>query len=273
MLLFRCELVVRRIPWNACRLGVTHQVILALLPGRGLHGFDGTCPQRQLVVRDDQPVIHANHPSKAPARFAGAYCGIERKHRRDGVGITQVTFRAVQPGRKLPDVGWLFTLQAIDIHTPTTALQCHFNGFHHTCWFCVAQPKAVGDHVQHFPFGHFNDCRFGACFLLGTRGGSGRICIRANFDLSLGLNLGIATHGKPLLDLFRTGVGRQLHRKCYDQSRVARAGTLPQLGIDGFRRVVANRLRGFAIKQVSRPGKQQFQVIIELSHRAHSGAR
>ena len=96
VLLFRRELVVRSVSWNTSRLGVTHQIILALLPGWSLHGLDGTCPQRQLVVRDHQPVIHANHASKAPTCFAGTNRGIERKHRGDGVGVPQITFRAVQ---------------------------------------------------------------------------------------------------------------------------------------------------------------------------------
>ena len=98
------QLVPGRVSRNACRLGVAHQVVLALFPGRCLDGLDGTRSQRELGVGNDQAVVHTDHAAKAPAGFASAHSGVKREHRRDRVGVTQVAVGAMQPRRETPKV-------------------------------------------------------------------------------------------------------------------------------------------------------------------------
>ena len=65
------ELGPRRVARNASGFGVAHQVVLALLPSRGLHGLDGPGAQGEFVVGNHQTVIHPNHTAKALALGAG----------------------------------------------------------------------------------------------------------------------------------------------------------------------------------------------------------
>ena len=105
MLLLGRELVPGRVARNAGGLGMAHQVVLALLPGRGLHGLDRAGAQRELVVGNDQTQVHPHHAAETPAGLAGAHGGIEGEHGGDGVGVAHITLRAVQPGGKAPQRG------------------------------------------------------------------------------------------------------------------------------------------------------------------------
>ena len=77
ILLLGRELVPGRVTRNTGRFGVAHQVVLALLPGGGLHGFDSARAQRQFVIGNNQAVIDPDHPAKAPAGVARAHGGVE----------------------------------------------------------------------------------------------------------------------------------------------------------------------------------------------------
>ena len=68
------ELGPRGVTRNACGFGVAHQVVLALLPSRGLHGLDGTAAQSEFVVGNHQAIVHPDHPTKAFALGAST-CG------------------------------------------------------------------------------------------------------------------------------------------------------------------------------------------------------
>ena len=96
------ELVPGRVARDACGLGMAHEVVLCLLPCGGLDGLDGARAQRELVVGDDEAVVHPDHAAKAPAALARAHGGVEREHRGDGVAVTQVAVGAVQAGGKSP---------------------------------------------------------------------------------------------------------------------------------------------------------------------------
>ena len=72
-LVLGCELVPGRVTRDACRLGVAHQVVLGLGPGRCLHDLDGTRAQRQFVVGNHQAVIDTDDAAKATAGLAGAH--------------------------------------------------------------------------------------------------------------------------------------------------------------------------------------------------------
>ena len=102
VLLLGCELVPGGVARDAGGFGVAHQVVLGLLPGRGLDRLDGPGAQRELVIGDHQAVIDADHPAEAAAGVAGANRRVEGKHRGDWVGVAQVAVGAVQTGGELP---------------------------------------------------------------------------------------------------------------------------------------------------------------------------
>ena len=108
LLLVRSQLVPGRVARNARGFGVLHQLALRFGPGWRLDCLDRTGTQRELVVRDHQPVVDADDAAEAAAGFAGPDRGIEREHRRDRIGIAQVALRAVQAGGEFPDVGFGF---------------------------------------------------------------------------------------------------------------------------------------------------------------------
>ena len=178
----------------------------------------------------------------------------------------------MQSRREPPDFGRLLILQAIDIHTPTTSLQGHFNGLNYSRWLRVAESKTVGDDVQHLSLSHFNRCMFDAGLLFDSGCALCGILGHAHINLSLSLYFGVAAHGQPLFDLLLARIGGQLHWKGYDQTRVLRSSTLLQLSIDGIRRVVTDSLTGFAIEEVPGSCEQKFQMIVELGHRSHGRA-
>ena len=91
--------------------------------------------------------------------------------------------------------------------------------------------------------------------------------------LALGLHLGEAAGGQPLLDLFGAGVCGQLDREGQHDAWVACSGAaLLQFGIDGLGRIVPHRLRGLLVKELARTREQQLEVVVQLRHRAHGGA-
>ena len=102
-LLLGRELVPGCVTRNPRRLGVAHQVVLALLPRGCLHRLDRPRAQGEFVVRDDQTQVHAHYAAKAPTGLAGAHGRVKGKHRRNRVGVAQIALRAVQPGREAPD--------------------------------------------------------------------------------------------------------------------------------------------------------------------------
>ncbi|OIQ70807.1 hypothetical protein GALL_475780 [mine drainage metagenome] len=102
MLLLGREPVPGRVTRNALGLGVAHQVLLCLFPGRRLDRLDGPGAQRQPVVGNHQPVIDTDHPAKTTAAGAGTDRRVEGEHRGDRFGVAQIAFRTVQTGRKAP---------------------------------------------------------------------------------------------------------------------------------------------------------------------------
>jgi len=254
-LLLGGQLVPGRVTRDAGRLGMAHQVVLALGPGRGLHGLDGAGPQRELVVRDHQAVIHPDHTPEATAHLAGAHGRVEGERRWDRLAVMQVAVGAVQAGGIAPQLGFgVFARQGIDVQAATAALERGLDRLDHPHLLGVACPQAVGHHVQH----------------LAWAGGRGH--------LALGLHPGETAGRQPLAHLVGRGAGRQFDRKGQDQARLhpvnaGRLGPRQQLGVDGLGRIVAHGLRGLSVEQGTRTRKQELQVIVQLGHRAHGGAR
>ena len=87
------------------------------------------------------------------------------------------------------------------------------------------------------------------------------------------MDAGEATGTQPLRQFFGACRQRQFDGKGDDQARIARQGRAAQkFGIDRFRRIVLHRLGADPVKQLSRPGKHQFEVVVQLRHGAHGGA-
>ncbi|MNX16520.1 hypothetical protein D3C86_463880 [compost metagenome] len=252
VLLLLGELVPRRVARNAGGLGVAHEVVLRLFPRGRLDGLDGAGAQRELVVRDHEPQVDADHAAEAAAGVAGAHRRVEREHRRDGVGVADVALGAVQAGGELPHVGRCVFLGAgrMHGHAPAAALERHLDRFDHARALRARDAEAVGHHVEH----------------LARAGGRGH--------LALGLHAREAAGRQPLRHFVRRGAGRQLDREGDDDARIARGRrALGDLRIDAVGRVVAHRQRGLAVEQLGRARVEQLQVVVQLGHRADRGAR
>ena len=141
------ELVPGRVTRDACRLGVAHQVVLRLGPGRCLHDLDGTRAQRQLVVGNHQAVVHADDTAKTAAGLASAHGRIEGEQRRRRFGVAQIALGAMHAAGKAQHLVSLAVGLKVDIESPA-ALERHFNGLDDPGLFCALQAKAVCHHVE-----------------------------------------------------------------------------------------------------------------------------
>ena len=74
MVLLGGEFVPRCVTRYASAFRMSHQIVLALLPSRCLDRFDRPHAQRELVVGNDQAVVHTNDAAKAFA-FGASACG------------------------------------------------------------------------------------------------------------------------------------------------------------------------------------------------------
>ena len=252
MLLLGGELVPSGIARNAGGFGVAHQVVLAFFPCRCLDGFDDPGAEREFVVRNHQAIVHANHPAKAPAGVASPQRGIEREHRRQRLGVAQIALRAMQSGGIAPQFFAVRFIgrQFVDVEAAAAAFQSRFNGFHHAGFVSGTQPKTVGHHIQHF----------------ARAGGGGHFALSLHFGESAGR--------QPLLDLLGAGIGRQLHREGDHHPRIMGSGRARQhLRVNALGRVVLHRPCGLPVVQLAQAREQQLQVVIQLGHGAHGGAR
>ena len=276
VLLLGGELVPSGVARDARRFGVAHQIVLALFPGRGLHRLDGPGAQGEFVVGDDQTKVNANDAAKAAAGFARAQRRVERKHRRRGFAVSQIAVGAVQATGKAPhrfsggidrrhclgragggaDVsggcgGGCGLGLHMHLHATGTAFERGLQCLHGARFFHRGQAKAIGHHVEQFARA------------------------RHTGHLALGVDAAEATGQQPLLHLIGRGVGGQFDGESdHHPGLTGQFSTAAQhLGVNGFGGVVAHRLCGLAVKQLRGAGKHQLQVVVELGHRAHGGAR
>ena len=231
---------------DACLAGVFQQIALAIGPGRCLQRLDHAVAQCLAGVGDHQPHVDADHPAEATTGLAGAESRVERKQRGLRVGVAQVAVGTVQTGGVAPEIRFGALIQAVDIDAAAAALDRQLDRLDHPDLVGAGQPEPVGHHIEHFPV----------------------------IDHALGLDPGETAGRQPLLDLGRChGLG-QLDRKGDHQPRVAlRRSACHQAGVDRLGRVVSHRLRGLLVEQLRGSGKQQFQVVVQLGHRADRGAR
>ncbi len=240
------QLAPRRVARNAGLAGVLHQVVLAVLPGRRLHGLDGAIAQRLAVVGDDQAHVDADHAPEAAAGFAGAIGAVEAEHRRLRIGIADVAFRAVQAGAPAPDLRIAFRRLHEDLEPPAAAFQRQLDGVHRAHLLRGRDAETVSHHVQHL----------------------------ARALHALFLHAREAAGGQPLLLLLGGGVGGQFDRKAQHQARVAQGfGACAQIGVDALGRVVPHRQRGLPVEELRSAREEQLQMVVQLGHRADRRAR
>ena len=268
------ELRPRGVARNAVFGPIAQQVVLAVLPGGRLQRLDRAGAQRLAVVGDDQVVVDADDTTETAAGRAGTHRRVEAEHRRLRLGVAQVAVGAMQAGRVAPQhrlvghaVGHgvcsggtsvhfrrrsaLRVGDHVDREPPVPALERDFDGLHRAGLVGAVQPEAVGHDIEHLHRG-------GAAVARGER--------------ALGLHAGVAARREPLLDIGSRCLLRKLDRESEHQPWVGLAAAFEQVGVDRFRRVVAYRLRGLTVEQLSRAGKQQLQVIVQLGHRADRAA-
>ena len=82
-----------------------------------------------------------------------------------------------------------------------------------------------------------------------------------------------AAGAEPLGEFLGAGVCRQFDGEGDDQSRVLGISCERAQGaVNRLGRIVLHRLGADFVKQVTRTGKQQFQVVVEFRHGAHGRA-
>ncbi len=148
------QLGPRRVARDAGFRRVAHQVILALLPGGGLHRLDRAAAQRLARVGDHEAEIDADHAAEAAARFACAICRIEREQRRLRLRVAQVAVGIVQAGGETPHLrlgNRVFGVgrQHVDVHAPAAAFQRRLDRLDHAHLVGALHAEAVGHHVEH----------------------------------------------------------------------------------------------------------------------------
>ena len=146
-LVLRREFVPGRVTRYARRLGVAHQVVLRLGPGRRLHDLDGTRAQRQFVVGNHQAVIDSDDSTKATASLAGAHGRVKGEQRRRRLGVTQVTFRTMHAAGKTQHLVGLAIRLKVHIESPAP-LEGRLDGLNDPGLFCALHAKAVSHHVE-----------------------------------------------------------------------------------------------------------------------------
>lgn len=227
------QLGPRRVARDAGFRRVAHQVVLAFLPGRGLHRLDRAAAQRLARVGDHEAEIDADHAAEAAAGFACAVCRIEREQRRLRLRVAQVAVGIVEPGGEAPYLRLGNRMlgvgrQHIDVHAPAAALQRRLDRLDHAHLVGTLHAEAVGHHVEHL-----------------ARPGGRR-------DLALRLHARIAARRQPLRDFFIGHRFRQLDRERDDDARIVRLRARDELRVDRLRRVVPHLPRGLAVEQLGR---------------------
>ncbi len=243
------QLGPRRVARNVVARGVAHQVVLAFLPGRGLHRLDGAFAQGFARVGDHQPEIDADHAAEPAARLARTVRRVEGEEGGLRIGVAQVAFGAVQAGGEAPDVGLALIGQHVDVDAAAAALERRFDRLQRTHALGALQAEPVGHYVEQ----------------LALAGG--------RFDHAFGLHPRVAADGQPLRHFVGGGAGGQFHGEGHHQAGIGLARAREQFRVDRLRRVVAHRQRGLPVEQLRGAGEQQLEVVVELGHRADRRAR
>ncbi len=251
------ELAPGRAATDPGALGIAHQVVLALLPGRRLHRLDRALAQRLARVGNHQAQVDADHAAETAAGLAGAIGRVEREQRRLRLGIAQVAVGMMQAGGEAPDLrlgrGLVGVLrrrrQHVDVDAAGAAPERCLDRLDHARLLRVLQAEAVGHHVEHLARA------------------------RLGHHLALRLHARVAARRQPLLDLLGRHRLGQLDREGHYQARVLAGRARGQLGVDRLGRVMPHRLRGLAVEQLGRARVEQLQVVVQLGHGADRGAR
>jgi len=295
VLLLGGELRPGRVARDGSVAGVLDEVGLALGPGGRLQRLDGAAAQRLLGVGDDQAPVHADDAAEAPARGAGARRRVEREHAGRGRAVAAVAFGAVQAAGEAPQLGLsLVVAQRVDRDVAVAALEGDFERLDDAGAVEVGaagvgpHAEAVDRDIEHQAFaftqrgqacvsggGRFFRRLLGSGFLgrlLGHGRGTG---IGRDLHHPLRLDARETAGRQPLLHLLGRGVGGQLGTEGDHHAPTAlghRAAAQQRLE-HRLRRVLLHGQAGGLVEQAGGAREQQLEVVVELRHRAHRGAR
>ncbi|MNQ41688.1 hypothetical protein D3C85_553730 [compost metagenome] len=249
------------------------QFVLAFLVGRRGPRLDGAFQQGLVLVGDDQAEVDADHAAKAPARFAGAQRRIEREAAGQRVGVFDVAVGAVQAVAVFPDVRVAaFGVHHVDRDVAGSHAQRRVQRFHDAFAFGAGEAEAVLDHVQ-------DAARFSGglrCLALLGALGRGGPCRGggAGRGRFLGMHSGVALLLQKAAHFLFGEIGGHGDGEGHHQARIAgHGGAFGQRVVDGIGRVAAHHLAAAAAIQARAAREQQFQVVVQLGHRANRAAR
>jgi len=234
------ELFPRHVGGHARLRAVTNQVVLALDVAVGLPGFDRAVGQRLVLVGDDQPVVDAHDPAEAAALLAGAHGRIEGEGIRYRGAVVAVAVGAVQALGIAPMIGRLaVVIQWQDADVAAAGTQRRFHRLGDAVAAVGLQPHAVLGHAQRV-------------FVDGL-----------DPTVALAVELGENLVG---LDV---AAQRQ-----FESDHCARtAAAFDQPGDDLVGTLAAHLAAAALAEQTGGTREQQFQVVVELGHRADRRAR
>ncbi len=226
-----------------------HEIVLALAIGLRLPGPDRTTAQRARRIGHYEAVIDADHPAEPAAGLAGPQRRVERKKARGRIAIVDIAVGAVKVGRIAPsraDRGpSLGTIPFLPIPPhgdpappdPQGGLEC----LEHAARAGTPRPEAILHDLERAPL--------------------------PRMDARIALLLEQLQHF-PLVEIVRYH-----HGKSHDESRVARRSARLQVPEDAGGRIAPHRSSTAPAIQARRTRIEQFQVIVQLRHRADRGAR
>ena len=239
------QVAERNVERNAVLRGAFLEVALALDERLRLEGLDRAAAERLALVRDHQPVIDADHAAESAAGVACAERRVERERARVRRLVVDVARRAVQVGAVSPQIGVRPRFLGMDVDAAAADAQCALERVDDARALGALPAEAVGDDVED-------------------------LAVRA---LAFGVDARIALRFELRTHLVLGEVLRDLHRKGHGETTVGAARMLFQAGEDGRRRIAPHGARTVAAVQARRAREHQFQVVVQLGHRADRAAR
>ena len=258
------------------------EIRLAFLVGFGLPGLDGAATQRQRGIRDDEVVVDADDAAEAFAGLAGTDRRVEAEGARAGILVADITVRAMQIAGKAPrrcEAGLRAGLGLGRSSGLGGSLDVSVRSSLGVCLGCsgdsgLGRRFGLGIHVQS-ALPHLERCLDGVPCTGGVDARPTKPVLHHLQGIApLLVDPRVALRGQQRRDFGHREIFRDGNRKGQQQTGVAGlAGRFAQGSADGLWRVAPHGPAAAAAVGNRRPREQQFQMIVELGHRADGGAR